>query len=88
MSAGNISAVQFSLVEANKTTVILNITDPVTSFHHQGRQLTIRDILKKDLKYKIVYYKDGSTREASCKMKQLFVCLIALFKNLFNSRLL
>ncbi|XP_013869562.1 tissue factor [Austrofundulus limnaeus] len=59
----NISAVQFSLVNVNKTTVIINITDPVTSFHHQGKQSTIRDVLKKDLKYKILYYKAGSTRE-------------------------
>ncbi|XP_037537906.1 tissue factor [Nematolebias whitei] len=59
----NISAVKFSLVEVNETTVTINITDPVTSIHQHGKQLTIRDVLKKDLKYKIIYYKPGSTRE-------------------------
>ncbi|XP_037837855.1 tissue factor-like [Kryptolebias marmoratus] len=59
----NISAVEFSLGKVNETTVTINITDPVTSFHQREKQLTVRDILKKDLKYKIIYYKAGSTRE-------------------------
>uniref|UniRef100_A0A1A7WE87 Tissue factor n=2 Tax=Iconisemion striatum TaxID=60296 RepID=A0A1A7WE87_9TELE len=59
----NISSVRFSLKVVDKSTVSINITDPITSIHHQGRQLTIRDILKSDLKYKILYYKSGSTRE-------------------------
>ncbi|KAM7401407.1 hypothetical protein PAMA_005548 [Pampus argenteus] len=56
-----ISAVKFSVevVEENKVTV--NITDPLTGTHQHGKQLTIRDILKNDLKYKISYYKSGST---------------------------
>uniref|UniRef100_A0A1A8I0Q2 Tissue factor n=1 Tax=Nothobranchius kuhntae TaxID=321403 RepID=A0A1A8I0Q2_NOTKU len=59
----NISSVEFSLKEVDMSTVSINITDPITSIHHQGKQLTIRDILKSDLKYKILYYKSGSTRE-------------------------
>ncbi|KAM7378713.1 hypothetical protein PAMP_004317 [Pampus punctatissimus] len=56
-----ISAVKFSVdvVEENKATV--TITDPLTGTYQHGKQLTIRDILKNDLKYKISYYKSGST---------------------------
>ncbi|KAM9719053.1 tissue factor-like isoform 1-T8 [Menidia menidia] len=57
----NISAVEFRLQEVDESTVQLNITDPLTSLHQGGRQLSIRDVLKKDLKYKISYYKSGST---------------------------
>ncbi|XP_003975537.1 tissue factor-like [Takifugu rubripes] len=57
----NISAVTFTVKNVNETTVLVNITDPLTSIYEQGEQLTIRDILKKDLQYKISYYKTGST---------------------------
>ncbi|KAM4552889.1 tissue factor-like [Odontesthes bonariensis] len=57
----NISAVLFTLEDVDENTVIVNITDPVTSIHEHGKQLSIRDILKNDLKYKISYYKSGST---------------------------
>ncbi|XP_053186234.1 tissue factor-like [Scomber japonicus] len=57
-----ISAVKFSVEVVEESNVTVMITDPVTSIHKQGRQLTIRDILKDDLKYKINYYKSGSTR--------------------------
>ncbi|XP_072220367.1 tissue factor-like [Leuresthes tenuis] len=59
----NISAVFFTLEDEDESTVIVNITDPVTSIHEHGKQLSIRDILKKDLKYKISYCKSGSTRK-------------------------
>ena len=45
----------------DEKTVTVNITDTLTSVHVGGKQLTIRDIFKKDLKYKISYYKSGST---------------------------
>lgn len=51
----------FTLNTVDENSVMLNITDPITSIHHQQKQLSIRDILKKDLKYKISYYKSGST---------------------------
>ncbi|XP_054624928.1 tissue factor-like [Dunckerocampus dactyliophorus] len=56
-----ISAAEFSVevVEEGKVSVI--IKDPLTSFHKYGKQLTIRDILKNDLQYKISYYKSGNT---------------------------
>ncbi len=61
LSSGNISAVQFTVESVNKSKVIVNITDPLTSIHQRGKQLSIRDILKNDLKYKVIYYKSGST---------------------------
>ncbi|XP_054459446.1 tissue factor-like [Anoplopoma fimbria] len=57
----NISVVNFNVVVVNASRVILNITDPLSGEHDTGRQLSIRDILKKNLKYKISYYKSGST---------------------------
>ncbi|XP_029308677.1 tissue factor-like isoform X1 [Cottoperca gobio] len=57
----NISAVNIIVEALDESTVIVNITDPLTSVHHYDKQLSLRDILKKDLKYKITYYKSGST---------------------------
>uniref|UniRef100_A0A3P8UA39 Tissue factor n=1 Tax=Amphiprion percula TaxID=161767 RepID=A0A3P8UA39_AMPPE len=58
----NISAVEFSVEATNDSKVIVSIKDPVTTLHDAyGKQLSIRDILQKDLKYKISYYKSGST---------------------------
>ncbi|XP_077471667.1 tissue factor-like [Stigmatopora argus] len=56
-----ISAPEFTveLLEEGKASV--TIEDPLTSFHKYGTQLSIRDILKNDLQYKISYYKSGST---------------------------
>lgn len=65
---GNISAVMFTVENVDETRVLVNITDPVTSIHVRGKQLTIRDILKKDLKYKISYYKSGSTGKVTCSI--------------------
>lgn len=61
LSLGNISAVKFTVEAVDQSTVIVNITDPLTSIHQGGKQLSIRDVLKNDLKYKISYYKSGST---------------------------
>ncbi|XP_062259474.1 tissue factor-like [Platichthys flesus] len=57
----NISAVHFTVEAVDETTVTVNIKDTLTSVHLGEKQLTIRDIFKKDLKYKISYYKSGST---------------------------
>ncbi|XP_068605302.1 tissue factor-like [Brachionichthys hirsutus] len=57
----NISAVEFTVAFADESRVIINITEPLTGLHRQGKQLSIRDVLKKDLKYKISYYKSGSS---------------------------
>ncbi|XP_047445231.1 tissue factor-like [Mugil cephalus] len=57
----NISAVEFTVEAVDERKVIVNITDPLTSIHRRGKQLSIRDILKNDLKYKISYSKSGST---------------------------
>ncbi|XP_030017143.1 tissue factor-like isoform X2 [Sphaeramia orbicularis] len=56
-----ISAVNFTVESVEETAVSINIIDPLTSIHEHTKQLSIRDILKKDLKYKIMYYKSGST---------------------------
>ncbi|RVE61383.1 hypothetical protein OJAV_G00170440 [Oryzias javanicus] len=59
----NISAAEFSVQQLNETTVLVNITDPLTAIHKRNKQLSIRDILQKDLQYKISYYKYQSTRK-------------------------
>lgn len=61
LSPGNISAVSFTVKPLDDRRVIVNITDPLTSIYYLKKQLSIRDILKKDLNYKIRYYKSGST---------------------------
>lgn len=61
LSSGNISAVTFTVAAVDESRVIINITDPLTSIHKRHKQLSIRDILKNDLKYKISYYKSEST---------------------------
>lgn len=57
----NISAVRFTLQPFNESTVTINISDTLTAIHERGKQLTIRDVFHSDLKYKITYYKAGST---------------------------
>lgn len=56
-----ISAVNITVERIDDSRVSVNIVDPLTSIHDNGRQLNIRDVLKKDLKYKIIYYKSGNT---------------------------
>lgn len=57
----NISTVKFTLHPTGDGNVTVNITDTLTAVHHGKKQLTIRDVLRSDLKYKITYYKAGST---------------------------
>ncbi|XP_022064234.1 tissue factor-like [Acanthochromis polyacanthus] len=58
----NISAVEFSLEATNDSKVIVSIKDPLTTLHDRhGKQFSIRDVLRNDLKYKISYHKSGST---------------------------
>ncbi|KAK2895812.1 tissue factor-like [Channa argus] len=57
----NISTVKFTVKRKDDSRVTVNITDTLTGIHQNGKQLTIRDVLKKDLEYKIIYYKSGST---------------------------
>lgn len=66
VSAGNISAAEFQIHPVDDHRVIVNITDPLTGLHERGKQFSIRDILKKDLKYKVSYYKSGSTGKVMC----------------------
>ncbi|XP_072290444.1 tissue factor-like, partial [Eucyclogobius newberryi] len=56
-----LSAVAFSIQKVAERSVTLNISDPLTGIHGPTKQLSIRDVLKKDLKYKVSYYKAGST---------------------------
>lgn len=57
-----ITAASFRLeMREVNSSVALHITDPLTTFYHQGRLLTVRDVLKADLKYKISYHKARST---------------------------
>ncbi|XP_053739941.1 tissue factor-like [Synchiropus splendidus] len=58
-----ISHANFTVESSVKGRVTVVIDDPLTSIYERGKQLTIRDILKNDLKYKISYYKSGSTRK-------------------------
>ncbi|XP_031146908.1 tissue factor-like [Sander lucioperca] len=57
----NISAAVFTVNIVNESSVNVSITDPLTSIHRGVNQLSIRDIFKNDLKYKISYHKSGST---------------------------
>lgn len=62
VSTGNISAVKFTIHPVDEHSVLVNITDPITSiYRQQQQQLSIRDVLRKELKYKISYSKSGST---------------------------
>ncbi|XP_016105116.1 tissue factor-like [Sinocyclocheilus grahami] len=55
-----IGSPEFKLkVNENKTVLIIH--DPITALHKDGRSLNIRDVFKKNLKYKIAYIKAGST---------------------------
>ncbi|XP_056148634.1 tissue factor-like [Lampris incognitus] len=57
-----ISAVSFKVgTVRDSSTVALNISDPLTPLYQQQKLLTIKDILKNDLKYMISYQKAGST---------------------------
>ena len=60
---------EFIVKPVDKSKVTVNITDPLTSIHKNGKQLNIRDIFKNDLKYKISYYKAGSTGKVRTGMK-------------------
>lgn len=59
--SGNISALNFTVTAIDDSRVTVNITVPLTSIHKRGKQLSIKDVLKNDLKYKIRYWKSGST---------------------------
>ncbi|KAK2901127.1 hypothetical protein QQF64_014772 [Cirrhinus molitorella] len=48
-------------LKVNESQIVLIINDPITALHKDGRSLNIRDIFKKNLKYKIEYNKAGST---------------------------
>ncbi|XP_019739350.1 tissue factor-like isoform X1 [Hippocampus comes] len=56
-----ISAANFTVEMVEEGKVSVTIQDPLTSFHKYGKQLSIRDIFKSDLQYKISYYKSGNT---------------------------
>ncbi|KAJ8012299.1 hypothetical protein DPEC_G00067220 [Dallia pectoralis] len=52
----------FKIVQkGNNTKMTLHIQDPLTPLYKDGRLLTIRDIFKSNLKYKVIYSKAGST---------------------------
>uniref|UniRef100_A0A8C6UK61 Tissue factor n=1 Tax=Neogobius melanostomus TaxID=47308 RepID=A0A8C6UK61_9GOBI len=57
-----LSAVSLTILKVAERSVTLNISDPLTGIHVQNKQLTIRDVLKKDLKYTVSYHKSASTR--------------------------
>ncbi|KAM9460228.1 tissue factor-like [Salvelinus alpinus] len=52
----------FKIVQSeDKTMMTLHIQDPLTPLYKDEQLLTIRDIFKNDLKYRVVYNKAGST---------------------------
>ncbi|CAB1326015.1 unnamed protein product [Coregonus sp. 'balchen'] len=52
----------FKIVQSeDKTKMILHIQDPLTPLYKDDQLLTIRDVFKNDLKYRVVYNKAGST---------------------------
>ncbi|XP_051556388.1 tissue factor-like [Myxocyprinus asiaticus] len=54
---------EFKIVVREDKSITLLIIDPITALHKNGRSLNIRDIFKKNLKYKVSYHKAGSTGE-------------------------
>ncbi|XP_059418793.1 tissue factor-like [Carassius carassius] len=52
---------EFKLNVNENKKIVLIIHDPITALHKDGRSLNIRDVFKKNLKYKIAYNKAGST---------------------------
>ncbi|XP_061925650.1 tissue factor-like [Entelurus aequoreus] len=56
-----ISAAEFDVEVLEEGRVSVVIKDPLTSFHQKGKQLSVKDVLKDDLQYKISYYKSGNT---------------------------
>ncbi|XP_051990612.1 tissue factor-like [Xyrauchen texanus] len=54
---------EFEIVVREDKKIMLLIIDPTTALHKDGRSLNIRDIFKKNLKYKVSYRKAGSTGE-------------------------
>uniref|UniRef100_A0AAQ6IR32 Tissue factor n=1 Tax=Anabas testudineus TaxID=64144 RepID=A0AAQ6IR32_ANATE len=57
----NISAVKFTVRAVDESRVMVNITDHLTGIYKDAKQLSIRDVLRNGLKYKISYWKSGST---------------------------
>ncbi|TNN35921.1 Tissue factor [Liparis tanakae] len=57
----NISAVNFTVQAVDERRVNVTITEPLSGVHKGDKQLSLRDIFKSELKYKISYYKFGST---------------------------
>lgn len=55
----------FKLMVNKDKKIVLIIQDPVTALVKDGRPLNIREIFKKNLKYKILYNKAGSTGKVS-----------------------
>lgn len=56
----------FKIVQSeDKTKMTLHIQDPLTPLYKDDQLLTIRDIFKNDLKYRVVYNKAGSTGKVS-----------------------
>ncbi|XP_071402968.1 tissue factor-like [Centroberyx affinis] len=56
-----IGAPSFKVETAKDNRVNLRIADPLTSIYKDGKLLTVRDVLQRDLKYKISYHKAGTT---------------------------
>jgi len=61
LSSANISAVNFTVQAVDERRVNVTITEPLSGVHEGDKQLSLRDIFKSELKYKISYYKFGST---------------------------
>nr|XP_040027979.1 tissue factor-like [Gasterosteus aculeatus aculeatus] len=57
----NISAANFNVTVVDESRVLVTITDLLSASRDGKKQLTLRDILKNDLKYKISYHRFGNT---------------------------
>ncbi len=65
---------EFKLKVNENKKIVLIIQDPITALHKDGRSLNIRDIFKKNLKYKIAYNKAGSTGKVSISTFTSYRC--------------
>lgn len=61
ISSANISAANFNVTVVDESRVLVTITDLLSASRDGKKQLTLRDILKNDLKYKISYHRFGNT---------------------------
>lgn len=66
LSSADISQPDFVVkVGEDQRTVLLHVTDPVTTLFKDGRQLSVRDVFAEQLQYRVTYRKNKSSGKVS-----------------------